>query len=271
VNSNPFIKPNTVINSGLRQSGEGEVLDGSVKDTEKPLPLRALLTRPVLISVANYAMFGLIDMGAVALIPLVWSTSVELGGLSMSPASIGLWMTGCGLLNCIFQFVALPRLVGRFGPRNVFISSILCFFLVYAMFPFENLATRHSGRSMNLMTVLLITLQLSALSLSDMGFGKSPRTLWCVRSLKLCESKRHYMHVYSFCCAQQAVSRRDEWTRADGGLDSARGWASCCRVAVCILTGEQYFGRKLCVYRATRHCVRWAGRSGTASEDHVET
>ncbi|KAN0140331.1 major facilitator superfamily [Lactarius tabidus] len=171
VNSKTFIKPNTVINSGLRQSGEGEALDGSVKDTEKPLPLRALLTRPVLISVANYAMFGLIDMGAVALIPLVWSTSVELGGLSMSPASIGLWMTGCGLLNCVFQFVALPRLVGRFGPRSVFITSILCFFLVYAMFPFENLATRHSGRSMNLMTVLLITLQLSALSLSDMGFG----------------------------------------------------------------------------------------------------
>ncbi|KAF8267749.1 MFS general substrate transporter [Lactarius quietus] len=171
VNNNPFIKPNTEVHSDLPRVGDGEVLDGSVKDTEKPLPLRALLTRPVIVSVANYAMIGLIDMGAIALIPLVWSTSIELGGLSMSPASIGLWMTGCGLMNCIFQFVAFPRLIGRFGPRTIFITSILCFFPVYIMFPFENLSSRHSSRSTNLATVFLIVLQLSALSLSDIGFG----------------------------------------------------------------------------------------------------
>jgi hypothetical protein len=260
-----------VVNSGLPQVGEGEVLDGSAKDAERPLPLCDLLTGPVIISVANYAMIGLMDIGATTLIPLAWSTSVELGGLSMSPASIGLWMTGCGLLNCVFQFVALPRLVGRFGPRSIFITSILCFFPIYVMFPFENLAARHSSRGTNPVTALLITLQLLALSLSDMGFGKFPRTLHCVRSLKSRNLKRHDMHVHSFRCTQQAVSRRDEWTRADDGLDSARSRASCCRVVVCILTGEQYFGWKPCVCRATRHCVRWAGRSGTASEDHVET
>lgn len=173
-----------MVNSDLPPVGEGGVLDGHVKDTEQPLPLRDLLTRPVIVSVANYAMIGLIDMGAIALIPLVWSTSVELGGLSMSPEYIGLWMTGCGLLNCIFQFVALPCLVRRFGPRSIFITSILCFFPVYVMFPFENLAARHSSRGTNLTTVLLISLQLLALSLSDMGFGKFPKTLHCVRPLK---------------------------------------------------------------------------------------
>ena len=177
-----------MVSSHLPQVGEGGVLGGPLKDTEQPLPLRDLLTRPVIVSVANYATIGLIDMGAIALIPLVWSTSVELGGLNMSPAHIGLWMTGCGLLNCIFQFGALPPLVRRFGPRSIFITSILCFFPVYAMFPFENLAARHSGRGTNLAKVLLISLQLLALSLSDMGFGKFPRTIHCVRLLKLCDS-----------------------------------------------------------------------------------
>jgi hypothetical protein len=179
VNSDPTKKLNAEIDSGIPQVGEGGVLDGPVKDAEKPLPLRDLLTRPVVLSIANYAMIGLIDMGAITLIPLVWSTSVELGGLSMSPASIGLWMAGCGLSNSIFQFVALPRLVGRFGPRSVFITSIFCFFPVYVMFPLENLAARHSSRGTNLATVLLITLQLLAYSLSDMGFGKFPRTKHC--------------------------------------------------------------------------------------------
>ena len=181
-----------MVSSCLPEVGEGEVLDGPVKDTERPLPLRDLLTRPVIVSVANYAMIGLIDMGAIALIPLVWSTSIELGGLSMSPAYIGLWLTGCGLLNCIFQFIAFPPLVRRFGPRSIFITSILCFFPVYVMFPFENLAARYSSHGTNLATTLLITLQLLALSLSDMGFGKLPRDSTCVWLLKYVIRKARY-------------------------------------------------------------------------------
>src|ERR1700677_1788628 len=89
--------------------------DGAMKATEKPLPLHALLTRAVVVSVANYGMIGLLEIIAGALIPLVWSTPVEFGGLGMSPASIGLWMAGYGFLNGIIQFVAFPPIVGRLG------------------------------------------------------------------------------------------------------------------------------------------------------------
>jgi len=159
------------VNSGLPRVGEGEILDGPVKDTWKPLPLRALLTRPVVISVANYGMLGLLDMIGGALIPLVWSTSVELGGLSMSPASMGLWMTVHGFMNGIFQYFAFPPIVRRFGPRRVIIASILCFIPVYILLPFENLALRNSSRGVNPTVALLIVLQLSATCLSIMGFG----------------------------------------------------------------------------------------------------
>ena len=175
------MKYNTEVDSDLPRTGEGEILDGPAKDTDKPLPLRALLTRPVVVSVANYGVIGLLDVTAGTLIPLVWSTSVEYGGLSMSPASIGLWMAGFGFMNGIFQFAAFPRSVGRFGLRHVFIASVLCFLPVLIMFPFENLALRHSSRP----TVgLLIALQLSAISFADMGFSKLPRTLLCIRPLK---------------------------------------------------------------------------------------
>ena len=166
------MKPNVRVNSDPPRVGEGETLDGPVKDTEKPLPLRALLTRPVVVSVMNYCVIALLDIIAGTLLPLVWSTSVEFGGLSMTPASIGLWMGGYGLINGIFQLVALPRFVRRFGPRRVFITSILFHVLFYMMFPFENLASRHSSRGLNLATALLIMLQLSATSFSAMGLGK---------------------------------------------------------------------------------------------------
>ncbi|KAN0136114.1 major facilitator superfamily [Lactarius tabidus] len=166
--SDRVLKHNTEVNSHIPRVGEGELLDGPAKDPDQPLPLRALLTRPVMVSVANYGMVGLLDVIAGALIPLVWSTSVEFGGLSMSPASICLWMAGFGFINGIFQFVAFPPIVRRFGLRRVFIASILSFFPVFIMFPFENLALRYSSLPM---VRLLITLQVSALCFADMGFS----------------------------------------------------------------------------------------------------
>jgi hypothetical protein len=152
----------------------GEISDGPVKNIESPLPLRSLLTRPVVVSVANYCVIALLDITAGTLIPLVWSTSVEFGGLNMSPASIGLWISGFGFMDGIFQFIALPRLIGRFGPRRVFIASILCYFPFYIMFPLANLALRHASPShgLGLAVTLLIMLQLTAVSLSAMGLGK---------------------------------------------------------------------------------------------------
>jgi len=171
LSSNPIVKPTAEISPDLPRVGEEEILDGPVKNPDGPLPLRALLTRPVVVSVANYCVIGLHDVIAGSLIPLVWSTSVELGGLSMSPASIGLWMAGYGFLNGIFQFVAFPPIVRRFGPRHVFIASILCFFPVYILFPFENLAIGYPSSGLNLTTELLIVLQLTLTAFSTMAFG----------------------------------------------------------------------------------------------------
>ena len=178
--SDHVTKPDTESNSDLPQVGE-EILDGPVKDAKKLLPLRALLTRPVVVSVVNYSIIGLLDAMASALIPLAWSTSVELGGLGMSPASIGLLIAGYGLINGIFQFVAFPHIVRRFGPRRVFIASILCFSPVYIMIPFENLASRHSGHGLNTAAGLLIFLQLLAMPLSNLGFGKFLGTSYSVQ------------------------------------------------------------------------------------------
>ncbi|KAI9443939.1 MFS general substrate transporter [Lactarius indigo] len=169
VKREPIVQPDSEVNSELL--GEEEILDGYAEDMEKPLPLRALLTRPVLISVSNYGMIALLDIAAGALVPLVWSTSVEFGGLSMSPASIGLWMAGYGIINCFVQLGAFPHLVERFGPRGIFIACVILFSLVYTLLPLENLALRHPSGGLNLAAGLLIMLQITAMSFTDMGFS----------------------------------------------------------------------------------------------------
>jgi MFS family permease len=143
------------------------------KGTDKPPPLRAVLTRPVLISLASYAVIALLTKASIALIPLVWSTSVELGGLGLSPASIGLWVSAYGSMSGIVQYFIFPRLISRFGPRAVVLTSVSACALVYIAFPFENLALRHASSGLRVVETLLIILQLSSSGIAGMGTSQS--------------------------------------------------------------------------------------------------
>jgi len=116
-------------------------------------------------------MLALLTAAGVALIPLVWSTSVELGGLGLSPASIGLWMSGYGCMSGIVQYVFFLRFISRFGPRGVVLTSVSVCALIYASFPFENLALRHASSGPTGAEKLLIMLQLSSLGIGEMGFS----------------------------------------------------------------------------------------------------
>ncbi len=142
-------------------------------EPEKPLPLRSVLTKPVIITVANHAMLALLNVVAADYIPLVWSTPVEFGGLNLSPASIGLWLSVYGGMNGIFQFIFFSHLIRRFGTRRVFISSIFSCAVIFTIFPFENLARRFTaGGGLNPVGWLLVILQLSSLGVSEMGYGR---------------------------------------------------------------------------------------------------
>ncbi|KAH9059726.1 hypothetical protein EDB87DRAFT_1619950 [Lactarius vividus] len=153
----------------LHVNGSSDTHQG--EEPEKPLPLRSVLTKPVVVTIINHAMFALLNMVAVTYIPLVWSTPVEFGGLNLSPASIGMWLSLYGGMNGIFQFVFFSHLITRFGPRRIFISAIVACAAIYTIFPFENLALRvAAGGGSNLALSLLLILQLSSLCVSELGY-----------------------------------------------------------------------------------------------------
>jgi MFS family permease len=123
------------------------------------------------ITIASYSMLAFLEILVLALIPLIWSTPMEFGGLGLSPASIGLWLSVYGCMNGIFQFAVFPRVIERFGLRSVLVSSIVACAVVLAMFPLENFVLRHTIGGSNKITWLLILLQLLGLSIHEMGFG----------------------------------------------------------------------------------------------------
>ena len=134
--------------------------------------MRAVLTIPVLVSVANYAMLMLLNTIINACTPLVWSTPVEFGGLNLSPESIGMWMSLLGGMDGLFQFFVFPRLSSRFGLRRVFVCSIFSSAVIFVIFPFENLALVAGGGGLNVAVWLLIILQLVSLCIFHSGYRK---------------------------------------------------------------------------------------------------
>ncbi|KAI9434840.1 MFS general substrate transporter, partial [Lactarius indigo] len=159
----------STITSRSQESTSSRQQDEEPAATEQPLPLRSLLTKPVVISIANYGTLALLEISASALIPLVWSTAVELGGLGLTPADIGLWMSAYGCVSALFQFAFFPRVVASFGPGRVVVATAVGFGMLYALFPFENMLARAAGTASVVWP--LIVLQLVAISVSDMGFS----------------------------------------------------------------------------------------------------
>jgi len=160
----------TLTNSDPMGEESTDGLDDHLEDAQKPLPQHSILTRPVLISISNYAMLTLLEMASLTLIPLIWSTSIKFGGLNFSPASIGLWLSLYGCMDGIFQFAVSPHIFERFGARFAFMAGIAVCAVIYIMFPFENLVLRHSVGGPNVILWSLILLQLLSFSVSRMGY-----------------------------------------------------------------------------------------------------
>jgi len=107
-------------------------------DTPPPPPhlggIRAVLTPPVLWAIANYMILALVDVAWVVLQPLVFATSPDLGGLGLSPQTIGFILGAQGLLGGFFQVVAFGWVHRRFGPVKVLRAALLCYALLFATF-----------------------------------------------------------------------------------------------------------------------------------------
>ncbi|TFK50149.1 MFS general substrate transporter [Heliocybe sulcata] len=139
-------------------------------ETDEPLPMRALLIPPVLISIANYCALSLLDIALWALLPLFYATPIALGGLALEPATIGTAMGVFGLANGLLQGCFFSKLVERFGPKKIFVNGIASFVVTFGMFPVINAYARDAGGVTPFVWGLMVV-QLVVCVLMDMCFG----------------------------------------------------------------------------------------------------
>ncbi|KAH7884757.1 major facilitator superfamily domain-containing protein [Phlebopus sp. FC_14] len=139
---------------------EGPLPDDNGKDvphfTEEPqvigaqkastsTPIQSLFTRSVVIPIINYGFLAFVDQSVMVLQPLMYSTSITLGGLSFSTNTIGIILAAWGIVNGIVQIFAFPPLLRRLGPRKLYVSSFACYSVALATFPLMNYLAKKSG------------------------------------------------------------------------------------------------------------------------------
>ena len=133
-------------------------------------PLKAVLTKPVVLTIANYLWLAFIDIAVRALQPLFFATPIRLGGLGMPPATIGLCLGIFGLLDGTVQGVFFPKIIRRVGLKRLYLTGLLCFVPLFAMFPIIN----HFARERGVTPVVwaLVVFQLMINCVTEMCFGR---------------------------------------------------------------------------------------------------
>ena len=160
-----------VFQSAISLSRPLEASEGILfaSSTDKPPPLRQLLTYPVVISVTNYSCLFFFDSSHFALVPLFFTMPIEIGGLGFDPRRIGYIVGVSRAVDAVFMATYFPKVVRYLGERRTYILSMATFQLLWVLFPVMNLCARHYGISTSVWTGIFLWIVLA--TSTDMAFG----------------------------------------------------------------------------------------------------
>ncbi|KIJ57502.1 hypothetical protein HYDPIDRAFT_120568, partial [Hydnomerulius pinastri MD-312] len=108
-------------------------------------PFRDLLVPSIMIPIANYAALAFLDIALPALMPLFYSTPLELGGLNFSPPAIGTWMAMVGIADGIFQVLCFEKMIDWLGPKRLFCIGVLSYIPIMTCFPLMSFLVGKTG------------------------------------------------------------------------------------------------------------------------------
>ena len=155
-----------------RSQTESDLSDDALPSSldDAPPPLRAILTRPVLLSIANYGALALANIAFFALVPLFLATPIALGGLGLPPSTIGVILGGLGLVDGTLQALLFSKAIDRWGAKRVFQVGMLVLIPLYTLFPTMSVyAKAHGGLSA--VVWALLSLQMLLFVVMDSAFG----------------------------------------------------------------------------------------------------
>ncbi|KAF8813375.1 major facilitator superfamily multidrug-resistance, DHA1 sub-family [Phlegmacium glaucopus] len=142
----------------------------SETSTTSPENKPALLNRGLIMIYLNIVSLAFIDMGHFVLLPLFYSTSIQLGGLGLDPYLIGITLGSFGCVNAVVQARLLGPLIRKFGARKMYITCFPGLLVCITLYPIMRHFIHHFGRVNNVIIICMI-IQLSFQMLVFASYG----------------------------------------------------------------------------------------------------
>ncbi|KZP23803.1 MFS general substrate transporter [Athelia psychrophila] len=161
--------PRTVGDSSAVESNTDSAESAEQTAQEAPVPLRELLTHPVILSVSVYSLLAILEIAMLALFPVFYSSTIEYGGLGLSPSTIGIILGAFGLVNGLFQFLFFSKIISRWGVKALLMTAMTAFMPLFAMFPLIHYMAWQWG--MTPIVWVGIALQIAIAIVMDMAYG----------------------------------------------------------------------------------------------------
>ncbi|KAL0953881.1 hypothetical protein HGRIS_005055 [Hohenbuehelia grisea] len=140
----------------------------STESSRSSPPIRAVLIRPVALSLITCAFQAFASQSWHVLLPLMYSTSIPVGGLGLDAPQIGVILAVIGVLAGSLQVMVFGRSVRRFGARRMYQVSFGTFLVTIGLFPvlssLAKAAGHIDGRVKCVMGVQLLAFTITAMS-----------------------------------------------------------------------------------------------------------
>ncbi|KAG6916780.1 hypothetical protein DXG01_005362 [Tephrocybe rancida] len=141
-----------------------------ITDGEAPVPFRGLLIPQVLKPLSVYSALAFVSSSIQVLLPLMYSTSIPVGGLGFDAYRIGIILSAFSLVNAFVQLFLFGKLIRRFGPRTLLVFTHCGYAIHIGIYPVLGFLMRRAGRvDGKIWTVMVV--QLASRLTNGLGWG----------------------------------------------------------------------------------------------------
>ena len=124
----------------------------------------------LLLVIVNFCFLSFNTSSYDVLLPLMYSTSIPVGGLGLKPFQIGTIMFVWGATNAILQVCFGGWIIRTLGPRKAFTLSLASMLVSFSAFSMESYLARHAGY-INWHVMAFMGIQLTFNLLVSTAFG----------------------------------------------------------------------------------------------------
>ncbi|KAH8807013.1 major facilitator superfamily domain-containing protein [Flagelloscypha sp. PMI_526] len=135
-----------------------------------PLSISKVLTREVVLALVISGFYTICMISVKSLQALIWSTSIENGGLGFDALTIGTINTAAGILNAILLFCVLGKLIRYLGSRKAILSHFILSFFALILYPLQTYLA-YQAKGVGYRVWFVIVLQVCCMNFRFLGYG----------------------------------------------------------------------------------------------------